>query len=381
MSTIVVVLCCLILTLPAWHNSKPHQPAPLEPFIPWLAILWGFGVTLVTLHLLGGWHYLTRLSIHAQPAPALWQARLLELSARLQVYIPTHLLESTRIEVPTVIGWLRSVILVPPRAMIGLTTAQLELTLAHELMHVRRHDYLLNLLQNVVEVLFFYHPAVWWVSRQVRTEREHCCDDAVVEVFGSALAYARALAVLEGTRSERPQLALAASGGVLMNRVRRLINKPERSSATAGLFGVVMLLLGGVILAACTSGTAGTNASMVRLAGQEVCLRAEVYAGDHVIPAFSTASVNAMRRAARGTELVLAETCDASNLQLAYRMTFNARTLTWQAELQALTTSGEVAWHGSEAAGIRQEGAFQYLTESNAERLLVRFASDWATRH
>ena len=88
------------------------------------------------------------------------------------------------VDVPTVIGWLRPVVLVPASALAGMTPQQLEAILAHELAHIRRHDYLVNLLQTLVETLLFYHPAVWWLSRRIRIERENCCDDLAVSLCG-----------------------------------------------------------------------------------------------------------------------------------------------------------------------------------------------------
>src|SRR5206468_7510728 len=110
------------------------------------------------------------------------------------------LVKSGLVQVPIVIGCLRPVILLPAGTLSGLTPAQLEAILAHELAHVRRHDYLVNAAQCVLETLMFYHPVVWWISHCIREEREHCCDDLVVQVCGDRLAYAKALASLEGSR-------------------------------------------------------------------------------------------------------------------------------------------------------------------------------------
>jgi hypothetical protein len=125
----------------------------------------------------------------------------------------------------------------------GLSPWQLDAILAHELAHVRRHDYLVNLLQAAVETLLFYHPAVWWLSNEVRRERESCCDDLAVELCGDRLAYARALAELEGLRLSPPRLALAADGGALMERVRRLVGAPVRRSRRSWLVGLLALAL------------------------------------------------------------------------------------------------------------------------------------------
>lgn len=174
--------------------------------------------------------------------PADLETKLRELARRMGIARVVELVESSAVTVPAVIGWLRPVILVPASALAGLSPQQLEAILAHELAHVRRHDYLVNLLQTVVETLLFYHPAVWWVSAQVRRERENCCDDLAVAVCGDRLGYARALANLEGLRSPSPRLALAADGGSLVDRVRRLVGAPARSRRP-WLAGVLALSL------------------------------------------------------------------------------------------------------------------------------------------
>src|SRR5262249_25696174 len=104
----------------------------------------------------------------------------------------------------------------------------------HELAHIRRHDYLVNLLQTAVEILLFYHPAVWRLSREIRQEREHCCDDVAVEVCGDALIYARALTEIEALRGPGLRLAMAADGGSLLSRIQRIVgSSPRRSEQTA----------------------------------------------------------------------------------------------------------------------------------------------------
>ncbi len=116
-----------------------------------------------------------------------WSARFACLKERIGVSSPVRLLWSASATVPMVIGWARPVVLVPAALLTGLSESQLEAVLAHELAHIRRHDYLVNLLQNVLETLLFYHPAVWWTSEQVRSEREHCCDDLAAAACGGSL--------------------------------------------------------------------------------------------------------------------------------------------------------------------------------------------------
>ncbi|HVF50013.1 MAG TPA: M56 family metallopeptidase [Pyrinomonadaceae bacterium] len=215
--------------------------------MPWLVSIWLAGVLLLSLRVLGGWALTQRLARRALDAPTRAMQETLErLAAQLRVSRPVRLCESVLVEVPTVIGWLRPVILLPASALTGMSTRQLEALLAHELAHIRRHDYLVNLLQTAVETLLFYHPAVWWVSRRIRAERENCCDDLAVAACGDVLTYARALAELEQLRSDTPQLAVAANGGgggLLMQRIRRLIEVPPPPAhrASAWLASVIVI--------------------------------------------------------------------------------------------------------------------------------------------
>jgi TonB family protein len=152
------------------------------------------------------------------------------LTAQLNANAVTRLMISTKADVPMVIGWLRPIVLVPASMIVGLSPAQLEMLLAHELAHVKRHDYLVNFFQTLIEILFFFHPCVKWVSNQVRIEREYCCDDIAVNCCGNPTAYARALTEAELIRANIPELAMAATGGDLKKRVFRLVNKHDCSA-------------------------------------------------------------------------------------------------------------------------------------------------------
>jgi GWxTD domain-containing protein len=184
-------------------------------------------------------------------APAAWIETLDRLRDRLRMTRPVTLLESCFAEVPMVIGHLRPVILMPVGLLAGLPTRQVEAILLHELAHIRRADYLVNLMQTLAEGLLFYHPAVWWISSVIREERENCCHDLVVSTNHDAHEYATALAALAENRWAR-EVALAATGGDLVARIRRLLAQPEGPRMTiAPLLSVVVLLAtGGVALTA-----------------------------------------------------------------------------------------------------------------------------------
>ena len=231
-------------------GSKASSPAldrrgRFSQLAPWLTSLWLAGVVVLSLRMLGGWLYARRLKTHLiGPLSEEWQFRFTQLCRNIRVLRPVRILESALVQVPTVIGWLRPVVLIPASALLGLTPNQLEAVVAHELAHIRRYDYLVNLLQTAVEIVLFYHPAIWWLSREIRQEREHCCDDVAVEVCGDALVYARALTEIEVLRNIAPQLAMAANGGSLLSRIQRILgNSPEGSDRTASwLAGAIVFV-------------------------------------------------------------------------------------------------------------------------------------------
>jgi beta-lactamase regulating signal transducer with metallopeptidase domain/peptidoglycan/xylan/chitin deacetylase (PgdA/CDA1 family) len=208
----------------------------LTILIPWLTLAWLAGVLLLASRLAGGWLLVLRLRRSATPVAEHLEEILARVSGRLRVGRAVRLCRSALVEAPAVVGHLRPIILIPASAITGLTPEQLEAVLAHELAHVRRYDYLANILQTAVETLLFYHPAVWWLSRRLRVEREHACDDAAVEAIGGdVLLYARALAALETLRAPRAHaaaLALAATGGSLMQRIQRLVRLNGRTDDT-----------------------------------------------------------------------------------------------------------------------------------------------------
>jgi beta-lactamase regulating signal transducer with metallopeptidase domain len=249
-------------TIPAPHQSVAAapvaSPAPalealpgrvlafIGQHLPWLVLAWGLGVALSSLRLLAGWMRLRRQVREAIPAPMEWQERLDALVQRLGLKRAVRLLQSTTVDVPSAVGWLRPVVLLPASALVGLPARQLEMILAHELAHIRRYDFVVNLAQTLVETLLFYHPAVWWVSHVIRVEREHCCDDIAAGASGSSLSYARALTALEELRvlpSLAPSPALSALGGSLPERVRRLVVSPASRCSSRWVAGASIFTL------------------------------------------------------------------------------------------------------------------------------------------
>ena len=226
---------------------------------------------LFLLQLVGGWWRVRRLHRAALArAASIWQGAGERMASELRLRRVVRVIDSCLVDTPTVVGWLRPAILLPVAALANLTPAQVDAILAHELAHIRRHDFVVNLLQTVAETLLFYHPAVWWVSTRIRAEREHCCDDVAVKACGDPVEYVSALAELETWRTARTgQLALAATSGSLLERVRRLLHVPvddERPAAQAVVMaGLVLLFIaasGGMQRLA--SGKASTQARAER---------------------------------------------------------------------------------------------------------------------
>jgi beta-lactamase regulating signal transducer with metallopeptidase domain len=217
--------------------------------LPNVVLIWLIGVALLSSRLLLTWLKTQRLArTAARAASDEWQRVVKRLAKAMQLRRAIRLVESAAVEVPAVIGLLRPIILLPASTLTGLAPRQIEMVLAHELAHIRRHDFFVNLLQAVVETLMFYHPAVWWMSHRVRIERENCCDDLAVAVCGDAIQYARALARLEELRA--PEMAMAANGGSLLDRVRRIagaraesIGLGSRWTAAVAMLAIVVLIL------------------------------------------------------------------------------------------------------------------------------------------
>ena len=207
--------------------------AYFDQHIPLIVTLWILGALFFLLRLLGGFAYVQHLKHNRnQPISAYWQRKLRELSQRIPIRKTVQLLESSLVKVPMVIGSLKPVILLPMGAVNNLSEQEVEAILAHELAHIRRNDYLINLCLSVIEVLFYYHPAVWWIAANIRVERENCCDDIAVELCGNSLTYAKALVRLQDVHHSAPAFAMSFSGRKqhLLNRIKRILNQPQSSS-------------------------------------------------------------------------------------------------------------------------------------------------------
>lgn len=240
-----------------YDRFAPHNvlvpTSVLTPWIDWLVVLWLAGVVVLSARALGGWYLaetLRRRDVFVLPADLLIRCHAIQRS--LGVKRSVQFLQSLRVSVPAVVGWVSPVILIPLSAVTGVPPQQLDALIMHELAHIQRNDAFVNILLLIVETILFYHPAVWWVGRRIRIERENCCDDLAVSRCGDASIYVEALTSLEASRVA-PSLALVANGGNLRNRAARLLGVPSDTRryslpAIAGL-ALVSLILGTVAVA------------------------------------------------------------------------------------------------------------------------------------
>ncbi len=214
----------------------------LRPWLPILVMCWLVGMSFCSLRPFVGWLTLYRLRTSGvSTAGRVLEESARQIAARLRMRQTVSVLRSTLAKTPLVVGYLRPVLLVPVGMVTQLPLAELEAILAHELAHIRRHDFVVNLWQTSLETVFFYHPAVWSLSHRLRDQREHCCDDVALAVIGDPVCYGRALLHVEELRGPEPLLALGAGGGSLAGRIQRLFGQPTRPSSAAGLVAGVLL--------------------------------------------------------------------------------------------------------------------------------------------
>jgi beta-lactamase regulating signal transducer with metallopeptidase domain len=229
----------------------------LQNLMGWIDAFWVMGVLTLAVRGVGGWWLIRRLRVSStSPAGDAVRASFQRISDALGLRKTVALRVSNAIASPVTIGALRAIVLLPVSAVTLLGPDELEVVLAHELAHVRRADFAWNLVQTLIETLFFFHPAVWWVSGRVRHERELCCDDLALKVCPNPVVYASALFHLEEQRSRQMSLAMALDGHqspqTLRMRIARILGESmplnaNRSlrpfSAAAALAAVVVLLI------------------------------------------------------------------------------------------------------------------------------------------
>lgn len=217
-----------------WLYWQSQFTTYFNQHLPLIVTVWLCGLAFFMLRMLGGLAYVQQLRHQGiLPVQEEWEEVLRELAQKLKIRQHVAILESLRIQSPVVIGHFKPLILMPVGLLAGLSIDQVEAILAHELAHVYRRDYLLNLVQTLIEALFYFNPGVWWISSCIRIEREHCCDDMAVALCQNNLEYAKALvSIKEMRRGFTPQLAMAAGSKkkLLLTRIQRILQQPVNTS-------------------------------------------------------------------------------------------------------------------------------------------------------
>ena len=215
-----------------------------------VSLIWFFGAIFFLIRFMGGMFYSRMLLFHQKRSPSDRLLNIIKpLSERMQVRWRVRIFESFKVTIPMVVGALKPVILVPVGFMAGIPVNQVEAILAHELAHVKRLDYLVNIFQSIIEVIFFYHPAVWWMSSVIRREREHCCDDLALSMCDGKLTYIKALSNIQNTQHQNKKVMVAFSSKKyqLLERIHRLLNKDQKRHSQTILLMVFLLALAGLL--------------------------------------------------------------------------------------------------------------------------------------
>ncbi|MBK8969006.1 MAG: M56 family metallopeptidase [Saprospiraceae bacterium] len=221
-----------------WQNLAQT----LEPYHPLIVSIWLLGFVFFLFQLGGGLRYIYRLRRNQnQPLEPVWQEKLQALASRIGLSRPVTLLESALVKAPMALGLFKPLILLPIGMANQLSPVEVEAILAHELAHIARRDWLFNLIQAIIEALFYFHPAVWWIAATIRAERENCCDDTAVALTGNRLLYAKTLVRLQDiTRpAPAPNLTLGIDGApnllrrrpLLLERIKRILHQPQQSAS------------------------------------------------------------------------------------------------------------------------------------------------------
>ncbi|TLX71157.1 hypothetical protein E9993_21045 [Labilibacter sediminis] len=208
--------------------------------------IWLVGIGLFSVRLIGGLAYNRRLrGLQLLPFEEKWMNTLLSFADRLNIRHKVKAYKSPHTTTPLTLGYLKPIILFPVKAFSGLSEKEIEAIIAHELAHIVRHDYLFNIIQSIIEILFFYHPAVWAISKHIRIEREHSCDDIAINLTGDQVTYAKALtqAHIFSFQQENLSMAFARKKGSLLERIKRIQKqRAMKTNITEGLIAAFIII-------------------------------------------------------------------------------------------------------------------------------------------
>ncbi|MFD1000513.1 M56 family metallopeptidase [Ohtaekwangia kribbensis] len=249
----------------------------MDANMQWFIVCWFAGAIFFLLRVAGGSIYVSMLRRDSLYMAEEWNARVQTLAAQLKIQRPIALAQSARVHAPVVLGYIKPLIIIPTGMLSGLSADQLEAIFLHELIHIKRHDYLVNLFQMFMEAFLFFNPFVWILSTIIRNEREHCCDDAVVTCTGNAKLYATALVQLEETRLSQAGIALslADNKNLLLKRIKRLMEKSAKNYSGRDRIIPVALLVVGLMCASWLTMSRSEKATIQNIADDEKQLQSD----------------------------------------------------------------------------------------------------------
>ena len=221
-----------------------------EQHIAILVGIWLVGFAFFFAKMFLGIYYIEKLKRSEQQLlPMEWQARMQLLKEQVGIRKDVKLVASKVVNMPMMLGFFKPIILLPTSVLTGVEVNVLEAIIAHELAHIARHDFFVNIVQTFVESVFYYHPAIWWMSNNVRDEREKCCDDLAIQMCGDSLVYAKALIQVEELPQTSPTFTLSFLGNKkhLLSRVKRILNQPQTQSNHMEKFIVSSLVVLAVV--------------------------------------------------------------------------------------------------------------------------------------
>jgi bla regulator protein blaR1 len=229
----------------------------LSGYFPLIVSLWFIGVGLFLIRFIFSYLFTSRLrTVGIIDIQDEWLQKFNEIGNKLHVKRTVRFIESTLIKVPIVLGYLKPIVIIPAEMLLGIPRNQIEAIVAHELAHIRRNDYIINVIQTIIETVFFFHPAVWYLSSKISNERENCCDDIALTVCDGSLVYAKALVSIQDLSLRKHYAAVAFSGRKkhLLNRIKRMIMKPKGKSNFTDKIIAATIILSAIVALSFTYG-------------------------------------------------------------------------------------------------------------------------------
>jgi beta-lactamase regulating signal transducer with metallopeptidase domain/adenylate kinase family enzyme len=242
------------VSVPASRPGSETFFSGIENYFPMLLQLWILGTLIFLIKIILAYAYTKQLAANAQIESTFLTKTVKKLNKKFRIYRIINIKESSKVQTPMVLGYVKPLILFPVGLINNLSTAEAEAIIAHELAHIKRHDFIFNILQMFVEAIFYFHPAIWHISAQINQERENCCDDMAIEYTGNKVSYAKTLIKLQELKSSNnllaPALAMSGNKSSFSKRILRLLNEKTPSSNHRDKIIVLLLVFISMFLGA-----------------------------------------------------------------------------------------------------------------------------------